>query len=458
MNNKKLKQFCLLFFDLILLFLSLKLTVILRYQGQLTESIQREHFQVFTPIFLIWLIVFYINSLYDFKKIINKNKVLERLGKSILISLIVSMVLFYILPQTQITPKTNLIIFSLLAFTFISLWRIIFMSINKKYIPGSNIAIIGYNEIIMKTIRIIKKNPQIGYNIKFILSEKNHILLDIAEVYGFKIIEDSHQLSRAIKDYKIDSLILEKDVSEMKDLQKTLFNLLPTGINYYNLINFYEEISGQIPLEILNKAWFLENLNLAEKRNFERVKRLVDLALASLSLFIVIPISLIVSILIKLTSKGPIFFKQLRCGKNGKEFYLHKFRSMRVQGNNLAPTEKDDPRITKLGKILRKTRVDELPQIFNVLKGDMSFVGPRPERPELIKELSANIPFYNARNLVKPGITGWDQISGEYHSPSLEDTYKKLQYDLFYIKNRSIYLDVTIILKTIKTALGHEGR
>jgi len=332
------------------------------------------------------------------------------------------------------------------------------MSINKKYIPGSNIAIIGYNEIIMKTIRIIKKNPQIGYNIKFILSEKNHILLDIAEVYGFKIIEDSHQLSRAIKDYKIDSLILEKDVSEMKDLQKTLFNLLPTGINYYNLINFYEEISGQIPLEILNKAWFLENLNLAEKRNFERVKRLVDLALASLSLFIVIPISLIVSILIKLTSKGPIFFKQLRCGKNGKEFYLHKFRSMRVQGNNLAPTEKDDPRITKLGKILRKTRVDELPQIFNVLKGDMSFVGPRPERPELIKELSANIPFYNARNLVKPGITGWDQISGEYHSPSLEDTYKKLQYDLFYIKNRSIYLDVTIILKTIKTALGHEGR
>ena len=175
MNNKKLKQFCLLFFDLILLFLSLKLTVILRYQGQLTESIQREHFQVFTPIFLIWLIVFYINSLYDFKKIINKNKILERLGKSILISLIVSMVLFYILPQTQITPKTNLIIFSLLAFTFISLWRIIFMSINKKYIPGSNIAIIGYNEIIMKTIRIIKKNPQIGYNIKKRIGDDDYV-------------------------------------------------------------------------------------------------------------------------------------------------------------------------------------------------------------------------------------------------------------------------------------------
>jgi exopolysaccharide biosynthesis polyprenyl glycosylphosphotransferase len=458
MNNKKFKQFCLLCLDLALLFLSLKITVIMRYQEELTNSIEKEHYQVFTPVFLIWLIIFYINSLYDFKKIINKNKVLEKLGKSILISLVVSMILFYILPQTQITPKTNLIIFSFLAFTFIGVWRLFFLSVNKKYLPGSNIAIIGYNEIIMKTIQIIKKNPQIGYNIKFILTEKNHVVVDVADVYNFKIIEDSNQLSRAIKDHKIDSLILEKDVSEMKDLQKTLFNLLPTGINYYNLINFYEEISGQIPLEILNKAWFLENLNLAEKRNFERIKRLVDLSLASLSLLIIIPISLITSILIKLTSEGPIIFKQLRCGKNNKEFYLYKFRSMKVQGNNLSPTKKNDARITKVGKFIRKTRIDELPQIFNVLKGDMSFVGPRPERPELIKELSANIPFYNARNLVKPGITGWDQISGEYHSPSIEDTYKKLQYDLFYIKNRSIYLDITIILKTIKTALGHEGR
>jgi len=145
-------------------------------------------------------------------------------------------------------------------------------------------------------------------------------------------------------------------------------------------------------------------------------------------------------------------------GKNNKEFNFYKFRTMRINNNNQAPTEKNDPRITKIGKFFRKSRLDEIPQLFNVLKGDMSFVGPRPERPELIKELSNNIPFYNIRSLVKPGITGWDQISGEYHSPSIEDTYKKLQYDLFYIKNRSIYLDLGIILKTIKTALGQEGR
>ena len=160
---------------------------------------------------------------------------------------------------------------------------------------------------------------------------------------------------------------------------------------------------------------------------------------------------------IKIDSPGPIIFKQIRVGKNGKNFKFLKFRTMRVEDNTFKPTTTNDKRITRFGKFMRQTRIDELPQLINVLKGEMSFVGPRPERPELIKNLSQNIPFYNIRNLIKPGITGWDQISGEYHSPSIEDTYKKLQYDLYYIKNRSTYLDISIIHKTIRTALGREG-
>jgi len=130
---------------------------------------------------------------------------------------------------------------------------------------------------------------------------------------------------------------------------------------------------------------------------------------------------------------------------------------MTVINNNFSPTAKDDNRITKFGSWLRRTRIDEIPQVINILQGEMSFVGPRPERPELIEELEDKIPFYNERLLVKPGITGWDQISGEYHSPSQEDTLKKLQYDLFYIKNRSIYLDLSIVLKTITTILSRKG-
>lgn len=453
-----MKQIFLLLIDLLILVLSLKVTLTLRYANTITETLEKQHFQIFTPIFVLWIAILYINSLYDFKKIINQNKLLEKTIKSVSISFFISMIIFYLIPYAQITPKTNLIIFSGFFLVLFLLWRLSFLSINKKYLSSSNIAIIGYNEIIRKTINIIKKNPQLGYNVKFLLTTKNNVLVDIAEMYNLTIIEDGNQLSRAIKDYKIDSLILEKDIGEMKDLQKTLFNLLPSGINYYNLINFYEEISGQIPLEILNKAWFLENLNLAEKKNFERIKRIFDVSLALFFSLIALPISLIIIILIKISSHGPVIFKQARSGKNNKEFKFYKFRTMKIENNNQAPTQENDPRITKIGRFLRKSRLDEIPQLLNVLKGDMSFVGPRPERPELIKELANNIPFYNVRSLVKPGITGWDQISGEYHSPSIEDTYKKLQYDLFYIKNRSIYLDLSIILKTIKTALGQEGR
>lgn len=458
MNYTKIKKASLLLIDLAILFISLKATLILRYTDKLSSEVEMEHFKVFVPIFFLWLIIFYINSLYDFRKIINQSKLIERALKSVILSFLLSMVLFYLLPYAQITPKTNLLIFSSFSFVLFTLWRLLFLSVNKKYLPGSNIAIVGYNEIIRKTIQTIKKNPQLGYKVKFILCEKNNVLVDIADIYDFKIIEDANQLARAIKDYKIESLILEKDIGTMKDLQKTLFNLLPSGINYYNLVSFYEEISGQIPLEILNKAWFLENLNLAEKKTFENFKRVFDLSLSFAFSVFALPLAIIIAILVKTTSKGPIMFKQVRSGKNNKDFKLYKFRTMRVEKNNYTPTERNDPRITRLGKFLRKSRLDEIPQLFNVIKGDMSFVGPRPERPEIIRELAGNIPFYNVRSLVKPGISGWDQISGEYHSPSAEDTYKKLQYDLFYIKNRSPYLDVSIILKTIKTALEQEGR
>jgi exopolysaccharide biosynthesis polyprenyl glycosylphosphotransferase len=458
MNNNKIKQTILIIVDLLILVLSLKITLILRYANDISKVLEKQHFQVFTPIFGLWLVIIYINSLYDFKKIINQNKLVEKTVKSVLASFFLSMIIFYLVPYAQITPKTNLIIFSVFFLVLFLLWRLFFLSANKRYLPSSNIAIIGYNEIIRKTITAIKKNPQLGFKVKLIISPKNNVLIDIAEIYDLVIIEDVHQLSRAIKDYKIDSLILERDISDMKDLQKTLFNLLPTGINYYNLINFYEEISGQIPLEILNKAWFLENLNLAEKKNFERIKRVFDICLSFVFMIFALPICFFIILLVKISGPGPIIFKQTRLGKNNKDFNFYKFRTMRVENNNQAPTTQNDPRVTKIGKFLRKSRLDEIPQLFNVIKGDMSFVGPRPERPELIKELSNNIPFYNVRSLVSPGITGWDQISGEYHSPSIEDTYKKLQYDLFYIKNRSIYLDLSIILKTIRTALGHEGR
>ena len=457
MNGTRIRQFFLLLIDAVLLVISLNIALTLRYFSPPSAELWQKHLVLFVPIFVVWLLIFYINSLYDFRKFINQSRIIEQVTKSVLVAFLVTIIFFYLTPNRELNPKTNLIIFSGVFYILFLLWRLGFSILNKKYLPTINVAIIGYNEIIRKTIQTIKKNQQLGYKIKFILSEKNNVLVDVVDHYEIDLIEDVNQLARAIKLHKINVLILEKDISEMKELQKTLFNLLPTGINYCNLTKFYEEISGQIPIEILNKGWFLENLNLATKRNFERVKRLYDLALSVLILLLSLPFWPFIMLAIKIDSRGPIIFKQIRTGRNGKNFKFYKFRTMKVENNNFSPTTKNDNRITRLGKFMRQTRIDEIPQLINVLKGDMSFVGPRPERPELIKDLSKNIPYYSIRNLVKPVITGWDQISGEYHSPSTEDTYKKLQYDLFYIKNRSVYLDISIILKTIRTALGREG-
>jgi len=457
MNNNKFKQFFLLLIDIILLIISLRTALILRYLSIPNNEIWQQNLKFFIPVFVLWILIFYINSLYDFRKIINQSKLFEQSVKSVLIAFLISIIFFYIIQSPTINPKTILLIFSIIYYLLFLTWRLLFLLLNKKYLSTINIAIIGYNEIILKTIQAIKKNKQLGYNIKFIVSERNNVLVDIAENYDLAIVEDINQLSRAIKEHKINIVILEKDISQMKELQKTLFNLLPTGISYRNLIKFYEEISGQIPIEILNKGWFLENLDLANKKNYERIKRLYDLLIASVILLFTLPFWPIIVLIIKIESRGPIIFKQIRAGKDCQHFNFYKFRTMYEENNNRKMTEKNDKRITKFGKFMRQTRIDEIPQLINVIKGDMAFVGPRPERPELIKELSKNIPFYGIRNLIKPGITGWDQISGEYHSASVRDTYKKLQYDLYYIKNRSIYLDISIFLKTIKTTLSNEG-
>ena len=456
--SNRIKQAFLLILDALILLFSLYMALTLRYFEYPGDALWQGHFMLFIPIFAIWLLTFYISNLYDFRKFINQSKLIEQISKSIFVAFLISIIFLYLIPNRELSPKTNLIIFSVISYIFILLWRLSFSLLNQKYLPNTNIGIIGYNEIIRKTIYLIKNNEQLGYDIKFILADNNHVMIEIAEHYGLNLIKDVNQLARSIKEHKINVLILEKDVGEMKELQKTLFNLLPTGINYCNLTSFYEEVSGQIPLEILNKGWFLENLNLANKRNFERVKRLYDLFFSFILLIIALPFCILIAIIIRLTSRGPAIFTQTRVGRGDKKFKFYKFRTMRVDNNNHAPTVKNDKRITRFGRFLRQTRLDELPQLFNVLRGDMSFAGPRPERPELIKELSGSIPFYGVRNLIKPGITGWDQISGEYHSPSVGDTYKKLQYDLFYIKNRSVSLDLSIILKTIRTAVSKEGR
>jgi exopolysaccharide biosynthesis polyprenyl glycosylphosphotransferase len=232
------------------------------------------------------------------------------------------------------------------------------------------------------------------------------------------------------------------------------------GVTFDYLASVYEDYTGKIAVENLRPSWFIFSEGFAQGRRLMATKRLLDILCASMGLAIGLPVMAIVALAVRLTSTGPVFYHQQRVGRNGKLFTVHKFRTMKTDAEaETGPVwaaKAGDPRVTPIGAMLRRTRLDEMPQLWNVLKGDMSFVGPRPERPEFVADLTRQIPYYEQRHSVRPGITGWAQVRYTYGA-SVEDALEKLQYDLFYIKNLSIPLDLFIIVQTLKTVVLRVG-
>jgi sugar transferase (PEP-CTERM system associated) len=234
---------------------------------------------------------------------------------------------------------------------------------------------------------------------------------------------------------------------------------LGTGVTFDHLASVYEEYTGKIALENLRPSWLIFSEGFRKTRVLLAFKRAFDLTLSVIGVIITAPLMLFVAALVKLTSQGPILYHQERVGLNGRPFTVHKFRTMRRDAEaHTGPvwSQANDNRITPAGRFLRRTRFDELPQLWNVFRGDMSLVGPRPERPSFVADLTASIPFYGQRHVVKPGLTGWAQIRYTYGA-SVEDAIEKLQYDLYYIKNLSLALDLVIVLETIKTVVLRRG-
>ncbi len=242
-------------------------------------------------------------------------------------------------------------------------------------------------------------------------------------------------------------------------LSRELYQTVLRQVQVIDLPTFSEQILRRVPIAALSELWFLEHVNEAGKKLYEAGKTFFDLALAATLALVFLATFPFVFVSILLAQGWPIFYTQERVGKNGRRFKIIKYRTMIRGAETNGPqfAAESDPRVTPIGKLLRKTRLDELPQVLNVLKSDMSFVGPRPERPELVEQITEEIPFYNARHLVKPGLTGWAQINFSY-AASIEENIKKLQYDLYYIKHRSFALDAAIILKTIPIILSSKGQ
>jgi sugar transferase (PEP-CTERM system associated) len=234
-----------------------------------------------------------------------------------------------------------------------------------------------------------------------------------------------------------------------------------SGVRIYDLTDFYESFLFKLPVLNLRDGWLIlaHGFDLLHHTIELRAKRVLDVVLSFALMLVLLPLMLVTAITIKLDSKGPVLYRQMRIGLNGMTFRLYKFRTMAEDAEKSGArwAEENDPRITRVGRFLRATRIDELPQLWNVLLGEMSFIGPRPERPDFNRELEAAIPYYDLRHLVKPGITGWAQVLYPYGA-SVEDAREKLQYDLYYIKNYSVMLDLVILIRTLRVVLVGRGR
>lgn len=362
--------------------------------------------------------------------------------KSVVVACILSALYFYLYPRIDIAPKTNLIIFALSSLTAFLVWRRLAYWLLSSKNWQNKLVILGYDGKIEALVAQLKNKPGLGYQSVMIFKDPSDLITNQEQIKG----------------ENIRLIVLNDNIEMNQALQATLLKLLEYKISFLSYPDFYEQINAKIPVEVIKSDWFLDNLKEGEKNYFDAFKNLSDRVMAAILFITSLILWPFLALIIKLESKGPIIFKQTRTGKNGKQFKLYKFRSMRVEGNSGEMTKENDDRITKFGRFMRKTRLDEIPQLINIIKGNMSFIGPRPERPELIADLSKLIPFYNTRLIIKPGLSGWDQISGQYHSPSPQDTMAKLQNDLYYIKHRSIYLDLSIILKTMATVLARKGR
>lgn len=383
------------------------------------------------------LIAYYIANVYNVAT--NKYKL-----KDMTTVIVINGILMTITTFSKIfTFYEGIILFGIITIFQIAFRYIVIMAVVEK----ERVVFVGENDYTEDLLESVKKDGQYVFVTSLNNTDMKALGKEILELYNTKKFD-------VLVDFT-DKLLRDPKITE-KLLQYKL-----EGLQYYNYLEFYETYENKLPISHLSPKWFLENTGFEiYHNNFNlKAKRLLDLLFALLIGIFAAPVIVLAAIIVKLESKGPIFFIQERIGEGNKKFNIVKFRSMTTDAEKDGPqwASKNDNRVTKFGKIMRATRIDELPQLWNVLRGEMSFVGPRPEREYFIQQLEKEIPYYNLRHTVKPGLTGWAQVMYPYGA-SVEDAYRKLQYDLYYIKHHSIPFDVKVLLKTVTIVIFGKGR
>ena len=405
---------------------------------------------------LFCLGAFYLYDLYDFVVIHDRRELVLRLIQSLGLAWIALAVIFYGLPQLMIGRGVSLIALPLALVLMIS-WRVSIHWLLGHPRVGERILIVGSGDTAIEIAREVLDRRDAGYRIVGFVDNKPELVG--RSIINPRVIGVTSEMAALVKRENVDRIIVAMGEQRGQFPVQQLLDLSLSGhIAIEECASFYERLTGRVNLNMMRPSWLIFSARRRQARMSGLVRALLHRGIALCGAVLSLPFVIITVILIKLESPGPVLYKQERVGKNGRKFMVLKFRSMRVDAEKDGPVwaKNRDDRVTRVGRVIRKIRVDEIPQFWNILKGEMNFVGPRPERPHFVSQLAEEIPFYEQRHLIPPGLTGWAQIKYPYGS-SIEDARQKLQYDLYYIKNQTLMLDAAIIFETAKTILFGRG-
>lgn len=410
------------------------------------------HLAPFSLLFVVWILFFFIAGLYDKNTLFIKSILPGRIFQAHIFNLIVAGIFFYAIPYFGVAPKLTLFLYLLVSSLLIALWRlVIYSAITKKSaVPIVLLADPNAKEIIQLN-EFLQKSGDAYINVVRIIDPKS-----LAPENASREIND-------ILEKESSNLVAIDTVNDdVRKLYSSLYEFVFSRTKFVDIQDLYENITDMVPLGLIDEKWFLEHATFEPNFVYNSLKRIMDITLSLPLALISLVFYPFVWILIKLDDGGPLFIYQDRVGENERLVHIIKFRTMRVFSEQKASddgawVQKQDIRITRVGSFLRKSRIDELPQLWNIIRGDLSLIGPRPELPKLVDLYKKEIPHYNVRHLIKPGLSGWAQIHHEKPPHSIEETVEKLSYDLYYIKHRSLWLDFKIALQTIKTLLSRVG-
>jgi exopolysaccharide biosynthesis polyprenyl glycosylphosphotransferase len=434
----------LLIGDIAVFAVSLWITLALRNLAVPSTPDFLAHLAPFSFLFMVWIVVFFIGGLYDRNTLVIKSSLPKRVLSAHIFNLVIAIIFFYAIPYFGIAPKVILFLYLLVSTVLLGVWR---LALYPRFAKSAATNII-----------ILAEGKEVDELVSLLSSSKNSVLRVTKAIKPSEGDAEAvgESLKRAMEEGDAHVIAVDLGNPAVQKVMNNLYQFIFSGVQFIQVQDLYEDVTDRVPLGLIDETWFLKHASIEPNFVYDTLKRVMDVVISLPLGILTLAFYPFVWLAIKIEDKGPLFIYQSRVGQNDKLVNIAKFRSMTVSDEGKW-VEKNDVRVTKVGKFIRKSRIDEVPQLWNILWGDISLIGPRPELPPLVNLYKKEIPHYNVRHLIKPGISGWAQIHHEKPPHSIEETFEKLSYDLYYIKHRSFWLDLRIALQTVKTLLSRVG-